>query len=522
MEKDKGYYNKEETMKTVRLAIKDLEQNTGQIPGLPANPRSWTKTEVEKIAKSLRETPELFEARPIIVTQHGSKYVILGGNLRYEGCKHNKDKDAPCYVIPDGTSIDKMKEIVIKDNGSFGDWDYDALANLWDDLPLIDWGVPAWDNQPEKDTTDAWEDDFDEKKQEIQARCKLGDIWKLGDHRLMCGDATDQLNYDLLLRGEKIDLVFTDPPYGMGKESEGVKNDNLYEDELLEFNKRWIPKTISSLSETGSWYCWGIDEPLMDIYSHILMPLIRKREIKFRNLLTWDKGHAEGQMSEDFRMYAPADEKCLFVMKGSKGFFSYKEFKIPFHKELCDKFSQHGLSIEDAAKIFVRFQGTSDNEASRLNSAISHLRHVSMFNFPQKKYWVAWFGNDDGWEDYRERYEAAKKAWREEFNYFDNTHDNMNSVWHFDRTSKEERELCGGHATPKPLALCGRAIKTSSRIGESILDVFGGSGSTLIAAEQLNRRCYMMELDPHYCDVIISRWEKLTGKEAELIPPTQY
>ena len=509
-------------MKTVRLAIKDLEQNTGQITGLPANPRSWTKTEVEKIAKSLRETPELFEARPIIVTQQGSKYVILGGNLRYEGCKHNKDKDAPCYVIPDGTSIDKMKEIVIKDNGSFGDWDYDALANLWDDLPLIDWGVPAWDNQPEKDTTDAQEDDFDEKKQEIQARCKLGDIWKLGDHRLMCGDATDQLNYDLLLRGEKIDLVFTDPPYGMGKESEGVKNDNLYEDELLEFNKRWIPKTISSLSETGSWYCWGIDEPLMDIYSHILMPLIRKREIKFRNLLTWDKGHAEGQMSEDFRMYAPADEKCLFVMKGSKGFFSYKEFKIPFHKELCDKFSQHGLSIEDAAKIFVRFQGTSDNEASRLNSAISHLRHVSMFNFPQKKYWVAWFGNDDGWEDYRERYEAAKKAWREEFNYFDNTHDNMNSVWHFDRTSKEERELCGGHATPKPLALCGRAIKTSSRIGESILDVFGGSGSTLIAAEQLNRRCYMMELDPHYCDVIISRWEKLTGKEAELIPPTQY
>ena len=509
-------------MKTVRLAIKDLEQNTGQIPGLPVNPRQWTKTEVEKIAKSLRETPELFEARPIIVTQQGSKYVILGGNLRYEGCKHNKDKDAPCYVIPDGTSIDKMKEIVIKDNGSFGDWDYDVLANLWDDLPLADWGVPAWDNQPEKDTTDAWEDDFDEKKQEIQARCKLGDIWKLGDHRLMCGDATDQLNYDLLLRGEKIDLVFTDPPYGMGKESEGVKNDNLYEDELLEFNKRWIPKTISSLSETGSWYCWGIDEPLMDIYSHILMPLIRKREIKFRNLLTWDKGHAEGQMSEDFRMYAPADEKCLFVMKGSKGFFSYKEFKIPFHKELCDKFSQHGLSIEDAAKIFVRFQGTSDNEASRLKSAIWHLRDVSMFNFPQKKYWVAWFGNDDGWEDYRERYEAAKKAWREEFNYFDNTHDNMNSVWHFDRTSKEERELCGGHATPKPLALCGRAIKTSSRIGESILDVFGGSGSTLIAAEQLNRRCYMMELDPHYCDVIISRWEKLTGKEAELIPPTQY
>ena len=511
-------------METRRIKLTDLVLNEGQVAGLPTNPRQWTKTELDKLKKSLQETPELLEARGILVYPWEGKYLVLGGNMRLSALKSLKATDAPCIVFPEDTPIDKLKEVVIKDNGSFGEWDYETLANLWDDLPLADWGVPAWEtSEDQKEVTiEVQEDDFDENEQDILARCKLGDIWKLGDHRLMCGDATDQLNYDLLLRGEKIDLVFTDPPYGMGKESEGVKNDNLYEDELLEFNKRWIPKTISSLSETGSWYCWGIDEPLMDIYSHILMPLIRKREIKFRNLLTWDKGHAEGQMSEDFRMYAPADEKCLFVMKGSKGFFSYKEFKIPFHKELCDKFSQHGLSIEDAAKIFVRFQGTSDNEASRLNSAISHLRHVSMFNFPQKKYWVAWFGNDDGWEDYRERYEAAKKSWREEFNYFDNTHDNMNSVWHFDRTSKEERELCGGHATPKPLALCGRAIKTSSRIGESILDVFGGSGSTLIAAEQLNRRCYMMELDPHYCDVIISRWEKLTGKEAELIPPTQY
>lgn len=511
-------------METKRIKLTDLVLNEGQVAGLPTNPRQWTKTELDKLKKSLQETPELLEARGILVYPWEGKYLVLGGNMRLSALKSLKATDAPCIVFPEDTPIDKLKEVVIKDNGSFGEWDYDALGNLWDDLPLADWGVPAWETSEDlkEVTIEVREDDFDENEQDIRARCKLGDIWKLGDHRLMCGDATNQLNYDLLLRGAKVDLVFTDPPYGMGKESEGVKNDNLYEDELLEFNKRWIPKTISSLSETGSWYCWGIDEPLMDIYSHILMPLIRKREIKFRNLLTWDKGHAEGQMSEDFRMYAPADEKCLFVMKGSKGFFSYKEFKIPFHKELCDKFSQHGLSIEDAAKIFVRFQGTSNNEASRLNSAISHLRRVSIFNFPQKKYWVAWFGNDEGWEDYRERYEAAKKAWRKEFNYFDNTHDNMNSVWHFDRASKEERELCGGHATPKPLALCGRAIKTSSRIGESILDVFGGSGSTLIAAEQLNRRCYMMELDPHYCDVIISRWEKLTGKEAELIPPTQY
>ena len=90
----------------------------------------------------------------------------------------------------------------------------------------------------------------------------------------------------------------------------------------------------------------------------------------------------------------------------------------------------------------------------------------------------------------------------------------MNSVWHFDRTSQQERELTGGHATPKPIALCSRAIKSSSRKNEIVLDVFGGSGSTLIACEQLNRKCYMMELNPKYVDVIINRWEQFTGEKA--------
>lgn len=129
--------------------MKDLLPNAGQIEGLPVNPRQWTRSDIDKIAASLRETPELFEARPIIVTPHDGKYVILGGNLRYEGARANKDTDAPCIVVPEGTPPQKLKEIVIKDNGSFGAWDFDALANEWDDLPLTDWGVPAWDNGTE-------------------------------------------------------------------------------------------------------------------------------------------------------------------------------------------------------------------------------------------------------------------------------------------------------------------------------------------------------------------------------------
>lgn len=136
-------------MQILKLKLSELTPNTGQIPGLPSNPRQWTKSDVDKIAKSLKETPELFEARPIIAVPYGGQYVILGGNLRYEGARKNKDKEAPVCVIPEGTPVEKMKEIVIKDNGSFGAWDYDSLANEWDNLDLVGWGVPAWETPNE-------------------------------------------------------------------------------------------------------------------------------------------------------------------------------------------------------------------------------------------------------------------------------------------------------------------------------------------------------------------------------------
>ena len=135
-------------MEIVKLKLSALEPNTGQVPGLPMNPRQWTASDVEKIAASLTETPELFEARPLLVYPHEGKFVILGGNLRHEGAKRNKATEAPCIVFPEDTPLEKLKEIVVKDNGSFGAWDYDALANEWGDLPLTDWGVPAWDSEP--------------------------------------------------------------------------------------------------------------------------------------------------------------------------------------------------------------------------------------------------------------------------------------------------------------------------------------------------------------------------------------
>ena len=133
-------------MEVTRLPLGKVKQNTGQIDGLPSNPRQWTQTDIDRIAKSLEETPELFEARPLIVYEQDGEYIILGGNLRYEGAKKNKMQDVPVHILEQGLSIDKLKEIVLKDNGSFGDWDMDALANEWDDLPLKEWGVDvSWD-----------------------------------------------------------------------------------------------------------------------------------------------------------------------------------------------------------------------------------------------------------------------------------------------------------------------------------------------------------------------------------------
>jgi len=136
-----------------RLPIEKIELNTGQIEGLPANPRQWTRDDIDRIAASLKETPELFEMRPCIVYPNGDKYVLLAGNLRFTGARQNGDKDVPCVVCPKEMPVEKLREIVIKDNGSFGAWDFDALANEWDSLPLTDWGVPAWGFNEKQDTS---------------------------------------------------------------------------------------------------------------------------------------------------------------------------------------------------------------------------------------------------------------------------------------------------------------------------------------------------------------------------------
>ena len=124
-----------------KLPLSLIEQNIGQIEGLPVNPRRWSQDEVDRLAASLLETPELFEARPLIVYPFEDRYVILGGNLRYAACEKNGVKEAPCVIAPEEWDMRKLGEIVLKDNGVFGEWDYPSLSDEWGDIPLDRYGI---------------------------------------------------------------------------------------------------------------------------------------------------------------------------------------------------------------------------------------------------------------------------------------------------------------------------------------------------------------------------------------------
>lgn len=151
-------------MEIVKIAIKKVQPNEGQLPGVPSNPRHWTKEELDNLAASLIETPELFEMRPCIVMPHEGAFVVLGGNMRLAASKKNKAKEVPCIVCPEDTPVEKQKEYAAKDNGSFGKWDFDKLGNEWDDLPLTKWGVPAWDTEAEgEESEQEQKDDLSDK-----------------------------------------------------------------------------------------------------------------------------------------------------------------------------------------------------------------------------------------------------------------------------------------------------------------------------------------------------------------------
>ena len=412
----------------MRLEVIDIEKlrsNSGQIEGLPANPRKWDAGDVKRLAKSIEETPELLEARPPIVVPQNGWYVVLGGNMRLEACRYLDYDEIVCAVMDEGTPIETLKQIVVKDNGSFGEWDTEALLAEWKDLPLEDWGVllekekssSVWTKNDES----AEEDDFDESTDIVETRCKLGELWELGAHRLMCGDSTDTQALETLMGGGLADMVFTDPPYGVaigdknkllnsiqpsGRCTENIKNDKLSTDELYTILVKAMVNVRNNCKDDA---CYYVTSPQGGELGLMMMMMMKDAGIPVRHMLIWEK-----------------------------------------------------------------------------NSATFSLGRL----------------------DYDYQHEPIFYTWTKSHHNY-RKGDYRTTVWKYDKPRK-----CDLHPTMKPVELVANCLMDATREGDTVLDVFGGSGTTLIACEQLRRKCRMVELDPHYCDVIIARWEKLTGRKA--------
>lgn len=401
-----------------------IYRSTETLKKLEDNPRTISEGQLQKLKESIQNNPDYFEARPIILSDRTGHLVIIAGNQRYDACVQLGIKEVPTVLIPNLTE-EREREIIIRDNVSNGEWDEMILKDKWDVEELKDWGVdlPAdWDTSEAEEQKEAEEDDFsDEDAEKAEPRVKLGEIWKLGEHRLMCGDSTDAASVALLMDGQKADMVFTDPPYGVsigdknkdlnsvqkaGRCTENIANDNISVDDLYPILVKAMTNCRENCKDCA---CYYVTSPQGGELSLMMMMMMKDAGLPVRHMLIWEK-----------------------------------------------------------------------------NSATFSLGRLD-YDYQHEPIFYTWTKSH---KNYREG----------EF---------RTTIWKYDKPRK-----CDLHPTMKPVELVANCMMDASIEGNIVLDMFGGSGTTIIAAEQLGRKARLMELDPHYCDVIIARWEKLTGKEA--------
>ena len=381
--------------------LKDIKPN-------PNNPRVIKDDKFAKLVQSLKELPEMASVRPIVVNQD---MIVLGGNMRLKAMKEAGWKQAPVEVVD--WDEDKQRQFIIKDNVGFGEWDWEMLANDWDTEQLEDWGldIPAFDEPKE---LEAHEDNY-EIPEEVQTDIVPGDLFEIGQHRLLCGDSTDSDAVARLMNGEKADMVFTDPPY----------------------NVNYIGKT--------------------------------KEKLKIQN----DKHN----ISEFRKIISDAlSNLILFTKRGGSYYVC-----IPLEVGVTDLFL----------------------ERTHLQSVLIWLKNTIVMgrkDYQQQTEPILFLLNDTE----EETYEGIIYGWN-----FGDSHEfyggrKQSNIWKFDKPQRN-----GEHPTMKPIPLVGKAMNNSSKEKDLTLDLFLGSGSTMVAAHQLNRKCYGMELDPKYCQVILDRMLKL-------------
>jgi len=331
----------------------------------------------------------------------------------------------------------------------------------------------------------------------------VGKLKLKSKHRLLCGDTTDSENVARLVGDASLVMIHADPPYGMGKEKDGIANDNLYAEKLDKFQMQWWNAWRTKTADNGSVYIWGNAEDLWRLWYQ--GGLQDSERLTMRNEIVWDKGNAMGMGSEQHRMFATATERCLFFMVGEQGFNNNADNYWHGWDSIVNYLKKEKKKTGWSISKFKRLAGHSEKSGC-------HWFDKSQWMMPTKETYDTW--RDEAMREhgaFKREYDELKREFYATRAFFNNTHDNMTDVWQFERVSGEERH---GHATPKPVEMVARAIKSSSEEGDAVGVPFAGTCPELIACEQMNRKCYGMEIDPLYCDVIVKRWENLTGEKA--------
>jgi len=489
-----------------------LKSHTVSIDSLlldPANVRKHSARNLDAIKASL---VRFGQQKPIIVDADG---VVRCGNGTVMAAKslgwssivtvrtHLRGAEATAYAIADNRTAE------------LAEWDEDALAQQLAALQIEDESLAEATGYDAKeiaalalDASELVEDEVPEPP--ADPITKPGDLWLLGDHRLLCGDSTKAEDVALVMDGKKAGMIHADPPYGMGKERDGVENDNLYADKLDAFQMAWWRAFRKHTEDNGSAYIWGNAPDLWRLWYR--GGLADSERLTVRNQIIWNKppsGLGDGQNNSVMRSYGIRYESCLFFMLGEQGF-----------NNNADNYWEGWEGIRSALEADCKKMGWGAKDIERICGVgmYGHWFTKSQWTFiPEEHYRKlqaaarehAAFKREHA--AFKREHDELKREFYATRAYFDNTHDNMTDVWEFKRVTGEERH---GHATPKPVEMVCRAIKSSTPQGAIVAEPFLGSGTTLIAAEQTGRICYGMEISPAYCDVIVKRWETLTGKQA--------
>jgi DNA modification methylase len=376
----------------------------------PKNPNNHPKKQIELLAKIIdyqgQRSPIVVSKRSGFVTKgHGRLAAITSLSWKNAAVDY-QDYDSEAQEYADMIADNKIAELAEHDDAKMI-LDIPGIPDLnLEMLGMIDFKMPeVFEPQSDEDSVPEF----------VEPKAKLGDIYQLGDHRLMCGDSTSIDAVEKLMDGQKADMVFTDPPYGVSyagghneKKRKGIQGDTLEGQSLSDLFGASLSCAEIVSAEHAAFYIWYANGKAVETFSSFA-----SLSLKVRAVICWYK--VKSGLGAFMSQYIPNHEPCIYA-----------------YKDGCS---------------------------------------------PQ------WFGPTD-----------------------------EKTVWELKKEQKNEF-----HPTQKPIELPERAINNSSKNGDIVLDLFGGSGSTLIACEKTNRKCFMMELDPHYIDVIVARWEKYTGKIATLL-----